>query len=147
MIDSLPPNMASKLLEVNGCWEWQAYRNPAGYGILMVDRKPRRAHRLTYELLVGPIPAGLEIDHLCRNRACANPAHLEPVTRLENVRRGMAPAASAERNRAKTHCVRGHLFDEANTRITPKGYRDCRACRKIYKALYRQGLRMRGGDK
>ena len=86
------------------------------------------AHRLVYEMTVGPIPKGLCIDHLCRNTVCCNPAHLEPVTNGENIRRGRKPGSH---NRNKTHCSKGHPFDEANTghRKTYCGVaRHCKAC-------------------
>lgn len=70
-----------------GCWVWTAASNGRGYGRIWVDGRPHPAHRVAYEIHVGPIPAGMEIDHLCRNRGCVNPAHLEPVTRRENLRR------------------------------------------------------------
>lgn len=108
------------LLVGDGCWEWTGSRRPDGYGQIHVGGKNRRAHRVVYELMVGPIPEGLTIDHLCRNRACCRPDHLEPVTRAENTRRGGA---------ALTHCKRaGHLYDEQNTYVSPKGERRCRAC-------------------
>ena len=84
-------------------------------------------HRLAYELQVGPIPAGMTIDHLCRNPLCVNPRHLEAVTMAENLRRGNGFSAL---NSRKTHCPKGHPYDEANTRLY-KGYRYCRACRKV----------------
>lgn len=87
----------------------------------------KRAHRVSYETFVGPIPAGLTLDHLCRNTLCINPAHLEPVTIKENVLRGDGPTA---RNARKTHCDRGHAFDETNTGPNANGGRSCRACKR-----------------
>jgi HNH endonuclease len=108
-----------------GCWVWTGYRNPtSGYGtIKFTGTKGFYAHRLVYELLVGPIPEGLQLDHLCRNRWCVNPSHMEPVTQRENLLRGDTVVA---KNAAKTHCLRGHLFDY----VRPDGTgRDCRTCK------------------
>jgi hypothetical protein len=88
-----PDNLHRFLTHVGECWEWLQNFNADGYGIY---KRNHQAHRVVYELLVAPIPEGLEIDHLCRNRRCVNPAHLEPVTHLENIRRGVA-ARAAER--------------------------------------------------
>lgn len=111
-----------------GCWRWTDDIKPSGYGQMSVDGRLIYAHRLAYELLVGPIPEGLTIDHLCRVRACVNPSHLEPVTIGENVLRSDSFTAV---NARKTHCLRGHAFDETNTVVTSQGYRDCLTCRVI----------------
>lgn len=125
----LPPRFASKFSvdAATGCWVWTACRLANGYGQYRLNTHLAvLVHRYAYELLVGPIPAGLEIDHLCKNRACCNPAHLEPVTRLENIRRSDHFDFGWLRN--KTHCKRGHPFDEANTSHPSDGSRQCRTC-------------------
>lgn len=110
----------------NGCWLWTGYLDGKGYGFLRLtrSRKTVRAHRLAYEALVGPIPEGMELDHLCRIIRCVNPDHLEPVTHAENVRRGRG----GEHNRLKTHCAQGHEFTPENTYIRSNGGRFCRTC-------------------
>jgi hypothetical protein len=118
----------AKVDKSGDCWQWTAAKCSRGYGAFGVDRKPRRAHRVAYELVVGPIPDGLELDHLCRNPSCVNPEHLEPVTHRENMRRGTGVFGV---NARKTHCNSGHLYDEANTIWEPNGSRRCRMCKNL----------------
>jgi hypothetical protein len=110
------------------CWVGPA-NHPRGYMQIGFEARSQLAHRLMYEALVGPIPDGLTIDHLCRVRACVNPAHLEPVTMRENVLRG---TSFAPVNLAKTHCPHGHEYTVENTRIRSCGRRACRECCREY---------------
>lgn len=110
----------------DACWLWMAAKSPAGYGKVSAGGGGHlSAHRVAYELLVGPIPEGLTLDHLCRVPTCVNPAHLEPVTMRENILRGFSPMAQQAR---QTHCIQGHPFDAVNTYISPQGMRKCREC-------------------
>jgi len=107
-----------------GCWLWDASQSN-GYGVIKVSGKYRPAHRISYEMEHGEVEPGLVMDHLCRVPLCVNPAHLEPVTIGENVRRG------DNFNRSKTHCHRGHEFTSENTLMINKGRsRSCRVCAK-----------------
>ena len=110
------------------CWIWQGAENGDGYGRISVHNNSRRAHRVSYESFVGPVPAGLVIDHLCRQRMCVNPAHLEPVTNGENVRRGALADLSYRRDTI-THCPQGHEYTTSNSYICKRGKRQCRTCR------------------
>jgi hypothetical protein len=109
-----------------GCWEFCGLDNK-GYGQFWIQNVVWKAHRFSYVQLIGPIPDDLPLDHLCRNHACVNPAHLEPVTHKENLYRG--PTTIAATNRAKTHCPAGHPYDDTNTRVY-KGWRICRTCQQ-----------------
>lgn len=116
------------VIEENGCWSWVGAKTPDGYGVWGSGRMghTNRAHRILYEQEKGPIPPSMTLDHLCRNRDCVNPIHLEIVTNKENVLRGVGHTAQ---NARKTKCKRGHLFDENNTGIDAKG-RYCRLCKR-----------------
>jgi hypothetical protein len=121
-------------LLVNGCWEWRGARNQKGYGNIRIESygPAKSAHRVAYAELVGPIPDGMEIDHLCKNRACINPQHLEAVTRTTNIQRV---------DQRKSVCKNGHEMTPANTRIytTKQGYeaRKCSACAREFTRQYR----------
>lgn len=120
---------------MSGCWLWVGTVDKAGYGRLVMAGKgctqTRSAHREVYENLRGVIPENLTLDHLCRTRCCVNPAHLEPVSQKENVRRGRGVGVR------RTHCPRGHPYDEVNTYIAFRATglnRHCRVCRRIVDA-------------
>lgn len=119
-----------------GCLEWTGPVINTGYGTTRFRGKRWLAHRASYELFVGPIPAGLVIDHLCGNKLCVNPAHLEAVTQRENVCRAPLGGTSAA-NALKTHCPSGHPYDAEHARITARG-RVCRVCDNEASRRYRR---------
>ncbi len=134
----------AKVDKTEDCWLWTASLNSGGYGQFRISQtdSPKRAHRISYELLVGPIPDDLCIDHLCRNRICVNPDHLEPVTTKENSRRGIGGKLGAARQVAKTHCPHGHPYNAENTYTQPTKAggvnRICRTCKRESVARRRQ---------
>lgn len=123
----------------NGCWMWMAGLTRNGYGSFgLTHGNPVYAHRWAYEYLIGPIALGLTIDHLCRNRACVNPTHMEAVTLRVNLLRGEGLTAI---NARKTHCVNGHLFTPASTSVEADG-RHCRTCKNARKRARRARSRL-----
>lgn len=108
--------------EATGCWQWNANRNAKGYGRFQYDGWFQSAHRVSYLLFVGPIADGCEVDHVCRNRGCVNPEHLQLLSHTANVRRGATAM--------KTHCKHGHPLSGANVYSNPKHpqRRGCRTC-------------------
>lgn len=116
-----------------GCWLWQGSLDTKGYGSLWDGEHNVRAHRFAHEYYKGIIPKGLEPDHLCRNRSCVNPNHIEIVTHLENVRRGVVGINM----RSKTHCPKGHPYTMENTYIAPHdGSRYCKTCKHLSNAYW-----------
>lgn len=133
---------SNSIATTSGCLEWAGgLRGKNGYGCTSVDNRTVSTHRLAYELVKGPIPPGLEIDHLCRNRRCMNPDHLEAVTTSVNNRRGLSPSLLSQRQRqhyqSRTHCKWGHPFSPENTLLRPHHQhaqytvRICRECNKL----------------
>jgi hypothetical protein len=112
------------LPELGPCWIWTAWKTDEGYGYFSVGRQKARAHRFIYEREISPIPIGYEVDHLCINPSCVRPDHLEAVTVQINHQR------ARQRYRGRTHCSRGHLYNEANTRIRLRNNRPARECRQ-----------------
>jgi HNH endonuclease len=118
-----------KVNKTSTCWIWEGARKGRDndYGCIMIDYKSTYAHIVGYELKKGPIPKGMTLDHLCRNRLCVRASHLEPVTGKINTLRGLGPTAI---NARMTHCNRGHEFTKENTYVGNNGSRQCKACRR-----------------
>lgn len=106
----------------NGCWEWTGALNNYGYGAFSIGRPMYPAHRVAYVLILGPVPSNHPLDHLCRNRKCVNPDHLDAVPQKINMQRGWWGT--------KEHCIHGHLYTPENTYVATDGHRTCRTCRK-----------------
>lgn len=117
------------------CWPWIACLGAGGYGVIRFKGRNLYAHRASYEAFVGPVPDGLTLDHLCRVRHCVNPAHLDPVTMGENIRRGI------RHNSTKTHCPSGHEYSVENTYITTSKHRICRKCQAAHERNRRARLK------
>lgn len=126
-LSSVAKRFWSKVNKTDTCWLWTSALSVAGYGVFMLhDKNLMLAHRVAYTLCKGPIPIGKSLDHLCRNTACCNPDHVEPVSHKENIRRGRTSEATKARASAQTHCRHGHPYDE--TSRTKSGHRLCRSC-------------------
>lgn len=130
----------AKLRKTDSCWLWTGNKGWDGYGHFWLDGRDVMAHRFSYELHRGQIPDGLTIDHLCRNKSCVNPEHLDPCTAAENTRR--SPIGGWVKNRAKDRCMRGHPFTPENTRIY-RGWRHCRECGRQHARRYYREKRAR----
>lgn len=130
-----------KLIKTDSCWEWDAFVQENGYGQHSFGRKTILAHRASYQLFKGELLPDMQIDHTCNNRKCVNPDHLEQVTASENTKRmyqrGQEPRGAVDFQKNKTHCQRGHAYNEENTYWRPDRVgRGCRQCIKIASTAY-----------
>lgn len=138
---NLHPRIAARLaIQPDGCWLWTGATD-RGYGKANLGGINIRVHRYVFMVANGPTAEGLVLDHLCRNRACVNPIHLQAVEQGENVRRGLAPLVNAMRPYVLVNeCYRGHAYDQVNTYVSPNGRRYCRACKAVRSRGYRQAV-------
>lgn len=130
MSNNISQRFWDKVEKTESCWNWTAYKDRDGYGHFKTDKISHYAHRFSYELFKNKIPQDKELDHLCRNRKCVNPNHLEVVTHKENMLRG---ESIQTKNAQKTHCVNGHEFNEENTYVWKNNNRRCRVCNRNVK--------------
>ncbi len=128
--------LLDRCVQEGDCWVWKGGADR--YGRIGALGRKWRTHQLAYILLVDDIPGGLQIDHLCRNRLCVNPDHLEAVPQRINLARGFGPWAV---NKRKTACLRGHDFTADNTYVNQKGERHCRTCQRAHRAAYKRRKR------
>ena len=143
-LTQLPTKLSARITCVtNGewdCWEWTGARTKKNYGQVYFDGTTQRVHRLTYRLLVGPIPQGMELHHGCENEPCCNPAHLEPCTTLYNT--------NQKAGVNKSHCLRGHELTSENTRVQTDGRghirRSCKTCTRDRRQQIREALEQGG---
>lgn len=135
--------LSNRRIEPTGCWVWTGPLTTHGYGATNFQRRQVKAHQAAFRIWKGEVPAGMCIDHLCRNRACFNPDHLECVTVRENTLRGVGPSAVAA---TVTHCPSGHEYTEPNTYVSRKGQRVCRVCRATQNREYRARAKATGQE-
>ena len=132
---------------IGGCWEWIGALGAGGYGLYHIGNGQRTfpsiavAHRIAYFLMRGSLPVDLTLDHLCRNRKCVNPDHLEPTSNRENILRGVGATAI---NAKKQTCPKGHLYTGDNLYVRPPGFRVCRECQRRANQILRQNRRRKG---
>lgn len=121
----------AKVNKTDSCWLWTGAITGAGYGNFWIGGGYEAAHRVAWRLSGGaPVPRELVLDHLCRNRACVNPEHVEPVTQAINVQRGLCPPATRARHLRRTHCIHGHPLFGENVTLRADGSRRCRICNR-----------------
>lgn len=129
----------SKIKQSGSCWQWIASKDRSGYGLFLYQKRKVSSHRFSYILFFHDIPIGLEIDHLCKNKSCVNPDHLEAVTHLVNVRRGHSGNDNHESR--KTYCPQGHQYSKENTRTYKNGSRACKECVRNRNREYQRKLK------